>query len=234
MIRKDIEQIKARHLRKKGFSLKEISSQLRVSKSSVSQWVRDVKLTKVQISFLKHKAFLKEIIKKRVATRLNNERQKREQVIIQHKKLLSHLRLDQKDLIFIGSALYWAEGGKSDKSRMFKFSNSDPEMIQVMINFLNKACKVPKKKLRGHIQIHPHLSPKKAEQYWSKISNIPLNQFYKTSLAHSRASKNTRDSLPFGTFNIEICSIDLYLKMLAWIKVVKEKVLQKNEYSYRT
>lgn len=226
MVKKEIEQIKARHFRKKGLSLKEIATRLKTSKSSVSQWVRDIELTKRQIAFLKHKTFLKEIIKKRVTTRLNNERQKRELIINQHKKSLSHVKLTPKDLAFIGSTLYWAEGGKSDKSRMFKFSNSDPEMIRVMMSFLNKSCQVPKEKLRGHIHLHPHLNPKKAEQYWSKISNIPLKQFYKTSLAHSRASKNTRDSLPFGTFNIEICSVDLYLKMLAWIRVIKEKILQ--------
>lgn len=225
-MKKEIEQIKARHLRKKGLSLKEIATQLKTSKSSVSQWVRDVKLTKGQVAFLKHKTFLKEVIKKRVATRLDNEFQKRELIINQHKKSLSNIKLIPKALAFIGSTLYWAEGGKSDKSRMFKFSNSDPEMIRVMMNFLNKSCQVPKEKFRGHIQLHPHLDQKSAEQYWSNISNIPLDQFYKTSLAHSRASKNTRDSLPFGTFNIEICSVDLYLKMLAWIRVIKEKVLQ--------
>jgi transposase len=42
-------QTRARALRKSGFSIKAIERRLRVSRSSVSLWVRDVSLTKKQI-----------------------------------------------------------------------------------------------------------------------------------------------------------------------------------------
>lgn len=196
-----------------------------MAKSSVSIWVEDVQLTKKQIRFLAHKTFLKDIIRKRVETRLRNERARRQKIIEAHKKLLAKIKISPTNLLILGSALYWAEGGKSDRHRLFRFSNSDPEMIKVMMSFLRNTCDVAEERFRGHIHIHPHLNAAVAEKHWSKITKIPLNQFYKTSQSHNKRSSNTRDNLPCGTFNIEICSVDLYLKMLAWISAIKDKVL---------
>ncbi|PJE50366.1 MAG: hypothetical protein COV29_04290 [Candidatus Yanofskybacteria bacterium CG10_big_fil_rev_8_21_14_0_10_36_16] len=226
MHKKDKEKTRARQLRSRGGSIKEIARKLSVSQSSVSTWVRDINLTQNQINFLKHKGHLKEVIKKRIQTRLKNEKNKRRNIINNHKTLFPNYKTTNDNLLIIGTVLYWAEGTKSDKSRMFKFSNSDPHMIKIMINFLKKICRIPKNRLRGHIHLHPHLNNKVAEKYWSKVSKIPLDQFYKTSQSLNKRSKNIKDKLPYGTFNIEICSVDLYLKMLAWIEALKEKTLQ--------
>jgi len=91
-----------------------------------------------------------------------------------------------------------------------------------MMHFFKETCKVPKKKFRGHIFLHPHLNTKKAEKYWHNISGIPLNQFYKTSKQQSRASKGKRDTLPFGTFCIQICNTELFLKIKGWIEKLYE------------
>ncbi len=223
---KEKEKVLSRQLRKRGLSLKEIAQKLKVAKSSVSLWVKDVKLTKLQIRFLSHKVHLREIIEKRVETRLKNEKAKRQKIINIYKKGMSKMKISQDKLILLGSALYWAEGGKSDKNRMFNFYNSDPEMIKVMLVFLRRVCKIPEQKLRGHLHIHPHMDVAQVEKFWSNITNIPLSQFYKTNLAQSKASKNTRNNLPYGTFSIQICSTDLYLKMLAWIEAIRENTLK--------
>ena len=45
-------KIKARRLRKKGLAIKEIQKRLEVSRSSVSLWVRDIRLTDEQVKKL--------------------------------------------------------------------------------------------------------------------------------------------------------------------------------------
>ena len=127
----------------------------------------------------------------------------------------------------MGAALYWAEGSKT-KRGVVQFSNSDPRLIQFMMRFFREICKVPKKKFRGHIGLHPHLSTKRAEKYWSGVSRIPLNQFYKTTKQQSKASKGKKDSLPFGTFNIKICSTELFLKIKGWIEKLYELGIKSN------
>lgn len=224
-IPKDIERIKARHLRHKGFSLNQIVSTLNVSKSSASIWVRDVKITKKQRKFLHHRAHLKEVIMRRVKTRLTHENAKRRLIMDDHKKHLRKDSINLETLKILGTCLYWAEGGKSQKNRSFSFWNSDPQMVRVMLAFLRRVCKIPEERFRAHINLHVHLDAVTAEKYWSLISRIPLSQFYKTTKIVSKASKNTRDTLPYGTFSIQVTSTDLFLKMLAWIEAITEKVV---------
>jgi hypothetical protein len=121
----------------------------------------------------------------------------------------------------MGIALYWAEGSKSQRGTV-QLSNSDPRLIQIMMRFFRKICEVPKEKFRGHIFLHPHLDTRKSKKYWHNITGIPLNQFYKTSKQVSKSSKGKKDTLPFGTFNIEICNTELFLKIKGWIEKVYE------------
>ena len=209
----------ARKLRKKGWSLNEIRHKLRVAKGSISIWVRDIELTLKQKQRLSEKGIKKEVIEKRRKTRLKRENARRQIIIDEAKNELRSF--SKRDLWLIGIALYWGEGSKTLRSGV-QFSNSDPRSIQLMMQFFRKICNVPKNKFRGHINIHPHLNVKKAEKYWHNTAGIPLNQFYKTSKQQSRASKRKKDTLPYGTLNIQICSTELFLKIKGWIEKIYE------------
>lgn len=205
----------ARKLRKQGWSMNEIYRKLGVSKGTVSVWLRDIKLTKAQKQKLSQKGIKKEVIERRRLTRLSNENARR-QIIIDNAERNIH-QLSKKDLFLIGVTLYWAEGSKT-KRGVVQFSNSDPNAVQLMMRFFKDICGISNKKFRGHIHIHPHLDTKRAEHYWSSISGIPPAQFYKTYQKTNKASKNKKDTLLFGTFNIIICDTELFLKIYGWIK----------------
>ncbi|MBI4992460.1 MAG: hypothetical protein HZB99_04565 [Candidatus Harrisonbacteria bacterium] len=209
----------AKELRTRGDSIKEIAKKLAVSKSSVSLWVRDIQLTKAQKQILSEKGVRKEIIEKRRVTRLINESIRRRVIIDSAKQDISGL--SKLELLLIGSALYWAEGSKRSKGTVI-LSNGDPLMIKLMMRFFRENCGVPESKFRGYIHIHPHLDFKKAEIYWADISGIPLNQFYKTYRKPNISSKNKKDTLPFGTFDITICDTVLLLKIKGWIEKLSE------------
>jgi len=213
MLKKEKE--KAIGLRLRGRSIKEIAKQLNVAKSSVSLWVRDIKLTPVQLNKLAEKSHTIVAIEKRRATRLNNERAKRQVVLDLAEKEIKKLSL--KDLWLIGVMLYWAEGGKTQRG-LVRFSNGDPEMIKIMMVFFRRVCKVPEEKFRGYIHIHPHLDHKKAEKYWAAIMGISLKKFFKTYRKVNTSSKNKKDSLPFGVLDIYICDTKLFLKISGWAK----------------
>jgi len=215
----------ARKLRKLGYSINEICKKARLAKGSVSLWVRDIKLTPGQKRRISEKGIKKDVIEKRRITRLTRENARRQIIIDKAKSEINNL--SKKELHYMGAALYWAEGSKT-KRGVVQFSNSDPRLIQFMMRFFREICKVPKKKFRGHIGLHPHLSTKRAEKYWSGVSRIPLNQFYKTTKQQSKASKGKKDSLPFGTFNIKICSTELFLKIKGWIEKLYELGIKSN------
>lgn len=208
-------------LRLKGYSLKEICKKTGFAKGSVSVWVRNVKLTSAQVEKLYKKGSRREIVERRRFTRLSNEFAKRSIIIRQAEKDVK--KISKSNLFLIGVALYWAEGRKTAKG-IVGFSNGDSRTIKLMMKFFNEICNVPCDKFRGYIHIHPHLDVIRAEKYWSEVSGIPLSQFYKTYRKPNTASLGKKDSLPFGTFEICICSSELLLKMQGWINGVCKKL----------
>ncbi len=206
-------------LRKKGYSITTIATMVGVSKSSVSLWVRDVGLSKTALEAVKQRSHTSAVIEKRRLTRITNEKKARDAIVASAKLHLTPLT--KQELFLVGVALYWGEGSKK-KRGMVEFTNSDPLMIRLMKRFLVEVCDVPQSKFRGHVYLHAHLAPSKAEVYWSGISEIPRSQFHKTSI-----QKNTRrlqkDTLPFGTFAIVVCDTRLKLLMNGWIQGLGER-----------
>ncbi len=211
------ERKRARQLRFQGWPIRKIAKFVKCSKSSVSNWVRDIPLTPEQIERLKSnqdkgraKAAAHPNSSKQVWQRIRND-------IIESaaKEIPSDCSL--KTLKIIGSVLYWAEGYKKGRN-MVNFSNSDSIMIRLMMRFFREVCKVPNSKFRGCVHIHPHLEGKRAMLFWSRQTGIPLNQFHKLQTPVSRASKNKRDTLPLGTFRIIISDTRLQSKIKGWIK----------------
>lgn len=208
------KKIKAIELRRRGLSIGVISAQLEVAKSSVSLWVRDVELSESQLRILGLKSRSRLSVEKRRLSRLANEKIKRETIILNAKNDISPL--SKNELMVVGAMLYWAEGGKTQ--RMVRFSNGDPEMIKIMMYYFRHVCNVPERKFRGYIHIHPHLDYKKAEIYWSSVTNIPLSQFFKTYRIPNKSSQNKKDTLPNGVCDIYVLDTKLFLKITGWAR----------------
>lgn len=115
-----------------------------------------------------------------------------------------------------GIALYWAEG---DKTQGLGFSNSDPELIQFMIKWFREICNVPKEKIKASLYLHTGQNEKKMKQYWSEVTNIPLNQFNKTIFKQEgSASRKYNENRYKGTIKIRINDENLRYKILTWIE----------------
>ena len=213
------EKEHARLLRKKGMSLNEIVRELSVSKASISLWVRDIELSEQQKNKISAHGRSVESIEKRRVNRINNTLKRHRIIIDAAKENISSL--SKQELLLVGTALYWGEGGKTNKG-MARISNSDPEVIRFMMRFFHEIFDVPSKKFRGHVHTFSHLNAEKAELYWSKVSGIPRGQFYKTYSKPSIASKGKSDSLPYGTFQIYVCDTTIFLTIKGWIERLSE------------
>lgn len=215
---KAVEMDAAIKLRGQGLSLNEIRVRLSVSKNSVSRWVHNVELTDAQKSRLSEKGLLRPAVELRRKSRLLNEQQKRDMVEAAAHSEIPPLDLSQ--LRLIGTMLYWGEGSKTQ--RRASFANSDPKMIRVMMLFFRLVCRVPDTKFRAMIHIHESLDHKKAEEFWSTITDIPLAHFYKTYRKPNISSKNKKHSLPHGTLDIYASGVQLFLTISGWTKGVYE------------
>lgn len=209
-------KLKARNLRKKGLSLKEIQRRLKVSRSSVSLWVRGIKLTEKQLKKLylnKTRGALKGSI---IAAR--NKIKKREELtrrlIKEGMKEIGSL--SKHDRFIAGIAMYYGEGSKTDGE--VSFTNSDPRAIKFMVDWLRKFCKVSERRLRGNLYIHDNLDRMKAERYWSKITKIPLKQFTKTYLVKNNPNRLRKVRHIYGVFRVRVSDANLHRKIMGWIK----------------
>ncbi len=211
-------------LRLRGQSIKQISATLGVAKSSVSAWVREVTLTPDQKKALKDREHSFQTIENRRAARLKNELAKREAIIESAEQDID--TISRRDLMLIGSALYWAEGAKRG-TRYLSFSNSDPLLIKIMMRFFKEVCNVPDEKFRGHIHTHSHLNVETAEKYWSEVSGIPIAQFFKTYSKPSKASKGKMDALPYGTMAVGAGDVKLFLTIQGWNRKISRLILEK-------
>ncbi len=209
---------KAIKLRKQGMTYNEISRRLNVAKGTLSYWFKSLNFNdKVKRdNYNKAQKIWSESI-----TNYNLKRAKeaRQRNLEEQKKATSSIvNLTTEQLKLIGTALYWAEGYKKTRWNVI-FSNSDAEMIKIMMVFFQKTCKVPLSKIKGQVQLHPNVSNYKSICYWSKISGIPSSQFRKPLVAISKSSKGRRkiNTLPYGTFRIIINDVHVVNLVKGWI-----------------
>jgi len=217
---KVFEKEKAICLRKKGESIKTIAKKLNISKSTVSLWCRDIKLSAGQIKKL-HKSMVSGSYAGRMkgAIMQHEYRIKREKEgeIIGIKKIG---RLSERDLLIAFTALYWGEGSK--KKRELFIVNSDPEMVRFIFKILRKIFKIEDNRFIVGVGIN--IIHKKREEeiknYWSEIIGIPKDRFRKTIFAKSKNKKIYKNfDNYYGMLRISVAkSIDLYNMMIGLIK----------------
>src|SRR3989344_780594 len=163
---------KATHLRKQGYSIKEIA------KSTSSMWRSGSLLSSRAQERLKKRRILGQYKsmetahKKRVVQQkiLNNEAT----------QLLSRILITPEICKLCCALLFWCEGSKSTTS--VKFTNSDPSLIRLFLNLLRIGFKIDESKLRILMHLHEYHLEKKQKNFWKKVTKIPFKQFHRSYL----------------------------------------------------
>jgi len=212
-------KLQARDLRKKGLSVKEIQKRLKVSKSSVSLWVRDIKLTKKQLKKLYLNSSRTGALKGSIIAAMNKIRAREE---LTRKLLKEGMKeigtLSKRDKFITGVAMYFAEGSKGDKN--VSFSNTDPKAIKFMVGWLRNFCNVPEKKFRASLYLHDNLNERRAKQFWSKLTKIPLDQFRKSYIVRNNPNRLRKVRHIYGVLKITVSNANLHRKIMGWISGV--------------
>jgi predicted DNA-binding protein YlxM (UPF0122 family) len=213
--KKEDLKLKARRLRKEGFSIREIEKKLKVSRSSVSLWVRNVNLTAEQ----KQKMFFN---KKKGQKRggciaaINKKKDKERLIRDLNKKGFKEIGLlSKRDKFIAGIAMYFGEGDKTDGD--VGFSNSDPQSIKFMMDWFREKCKVPLDKFRGSLYIHDDLDDAEAKEFWSKLSKIPSSNFTKVYKVKNNPNRLKKRKHPYGVFRIRVSDVTLHRRIMGWI-----------------
>jgi len=180
---------RAFELRREGRSLGFIAEQLKVSKSSVSLWCKDILLTAEQQDRLEKNQINARLKGQLIGAEIN-KRKKIEVIEFYKKQGVERIGLiTKRDLLVIGTSLYWAEGSKKDGK--LAFVNSDPFMILLMCRWFREIQKVSKEDFMPRIFINEMHRPRAAKilSFWSKLLKLPMTQFGNITFLKMRQKK---------------------------------------------
>jgi len=220
------EKGRAIEFRKRGLSYNEILRRVPVAKSTLSLWLRSVRLAKRQ----KQKLTAKKLAG---ALRGAKERRRQRQVITERikKKAREEIgKINKRELGLIGITLYWAEGSKQKEynpSEKVIFTNSDPKMIRFFLRWLKEICNIEPKDITFYIDIHKTADGERAKRYWSRITNLPLGKFQKITWKKHKIKtkrKNVGKNY-YGLLRMKVKrSTSLNRKIMGWIEGICKNI----------
>lgn len=209
---------KAISYRKQGYSYGMISEKLRLAKSTLSNWLKEVpykpskevlkriKLAPIKSAQIAHNRKVANIVKiKKLAKRELG-------------------KLTKRDLWFVGIGLYLGEGSKLyERTRII---NSDPKIIKLAVKWFREICGLENENLIPTVHTYPDNNISETINYWAKITGISRRQFSKTQIDRrlNKSDKKKR-KLPYGTLHLQIKSYgkkefgkSLHRRIMGWIE----------------
>lgn len=201
---KSKQRQKAKELRSQGLSIKNISQQLGVSSSSVSLWVRNIKLTSEQIKNLEQQNPI-------FNNQLNGSR------TIAKRARLKRLQYQEGGAIKAregnllhqaGCMLYWAEGTKSKNS--CKFTNSDVNMMKLFLHFLRETFNLSNDKIIIRLNYYTNngLTKEDIEKFW--LDNLELEHSSLRKGQENNRPRSITNAVRHNKLIYGICCIEVY------------------------
>ncbi|MFD5396858.1 hypothetical protein ACFWJW_21900 [Streptomyces sp. NPDC127097] len=213
---KDDLRARARQLRKQGLTYDAIQVELGCSKSSISLWVRDLpkpaprRTPAEQARIAREKRWEHEL-----AVR-DRERRETKSAATQEVGDLS-----DRELLFAGAALYWAEGAKDkpyNRREHVQFVNSDPGVIEVFLAWLRLLGVAPDR-IAYRVMIHMTADVETAEHYWAELVGVDVAALQKTTIKKHNP-KTTRKNVGEGYRGCLVVrvlqSAELYRRIEGW------------------
>lgn len=219
---------KAIALRKEGRTYSEILKEVFVAKSTLSEWFRDVGLSKKQFQRLTAR---KLEAAKRGGLAKHRQRVLRMQKI--HNAALKDIKsISKRELWLIGIVLYWAEGTKEKEfhpGSSISFNNSDPRMIKVFIKWLLESCSISEGRIGCEIYIHQNSknSVDEARKYWAMVSGFPIEKFNKVYFKTNKIKTNRKNTggLYYGLLRVKVSASSSLLRQIAgWTEAIVKSI----------
>lgn len=158
-------------LRKKGLSYSEIKNSINIPKSTIAYWLKNIKLSDLQIEKLK--------TRRSETAKLNSEKRisKILETIENIKKSSAKniKKISKRELWLMGIVLYWREKNKNDFYKGVYFSSSNPALIKFFLKWLKEIGRIDNEEIA--FDIFTGKSKKDAIAYWSEITGFPEKYF---------------------------------------------------------
>ncbi|PIU35455.1 hypothetical protein COT03_01235 [Candidatus Shapirobacteria bacterium CG07_land_8_20_14_0_80_39_18] len=209
---------KAIGLRKRGFSLSEVSLRLKIAKSTASLWLSKVELNERAKGRLKKRAILGQyntiLVKRKKRKKLFDS------LVVETMQELSKIPSSKELCRLLASMLFWCEGNKTTLT-LVRFTNSEPNMIKCFLGLLRKGFNIDEKRLRALIHIHTYHDENRQIEFWSNITGIPRCQFhrsYRKPNTGKRVSENYQGCVAISYYDASVAK-----KLWAYYESLQKK-----------
>ncbi|WP_432145114.1 hypothetical protein [Streptomyces sp. bgisy084] len=213
---KDDLRARARELRKQGLTYDAIQVELGCSKSSISLWVRDLPKPEPRRTPAEQARIAREKRWEHELAVRDRERRETKSAATQEVGDLS-----DRELLFAGAALYWAEGAKDKpykRREHVQFVNSDPGVIEVFLAWL-RLLGVEPDRIAYRVMIHMTADVEAAERYWAELVGVDVASLQKTTIKKHNP-KTTRKNVGEGYRGCLVIrvlqSAELYRRIEGW------------------
>ncbi|QQG44578.1 MAG: helix-turn-helix domain-containing protein [Candidatus Roizmanbacteria bacterium] len=216
MTKADIRRI-AVSLRKEGESYSQIKKKIKISKSTLSRWLKDYPLSKERIRALRDnnqqriEKFRQTMLKKREKLLASYYKEQRKKI----------LPLSKKELLLAGLFLYWGEGNKAVR-HIISLNNTDPQVIKFTLVWLRKIINIPKERIRVYLHLYSDMDVKKEIQFWAKTLNMPVGYFDKPYIKKSKRIDLDQKGYGHGTCGLRVSNTVLKDNIIMAIKVIAD------------
>jgi len=212
---------RAIELRLAGQTYTAIKTQLKISKGTLSDWLKNIPLSPEQIQQISRNT-----VAHRVETYIKNTQKRRENIFknycsIQKQKLLP---LNKREMLIAGLFLYLGEGSKSRRS-LIQITNSDPSIIKFSLFWITQVLGIPRNKLRIQLHLYKDMSIENEINFWLKTTGLRKEQIIKPYIKKTTSLKINHPSFGHGTCSLYTCNSVIKDEIMAGIKVILDSVI---------
>ena len=199
---KTTERRRARELRRRGWSVRQIEQELGVSRSSVSLWVRDIHLDEIHRRRLERNSRVGQLLA--AERKAERARSVRAEYQLEGRKLAR----TRGTAYAAGCMLYWAEGEKGRNTAVL--TNSDPHLLAYFARFLRSHFALTDAAMSIRCNLFSdHVEHQRTiEQFWLRAVDLPESGLRRSIVnRYSKYSEKKRaNKLPYGTCRLTVHS----------------------------
>jgi len=213
-----LDKQKVIKLRLEGCSYSQIKKELGISKSTLSNWLKNYPLSEERIRELRDWS------EKRIENYRETRRKNREKLLkdIYNEEKSKIFPLSKRDLFVAGLFLYWGEGAKT-KDAEISLSNTNPTMAKFFIYWLENSLKVDRDKIKIRLHLYQDMNIEREFDFWEKELCVKKSQFTKPYIKNSNKSSITyKNGFGHGTCNITLGNALLMKRVLMGLKTIQD------------
>lgn len=198
----------------------EIALELKVSKGAVSKWLKNINFSTEEKQLIGKKVAennLKAHNKSRLTKQMKRVFEERE-ILIDGQN--DFMKFKNKPNFLSGLSLYWAQGSLTNS--YFQFTSNDPQMLKIMISWLEDFLKIKREKAKYRLFLgNLSDSPEKISAEWANNLLVPRANFMKPIISKNN-SKKLKNSSNKGSIQIVAFGINTIRKIKVWVNLIKE------------